>query len=131
MSDDYQHQQRDLQLEAEQRRLREEEQRLADQRWNAKLNRVVTIAYSLVTALEVLLLLRFVLRLFGANPENYFASFIYTLSEPFVAPFSTLFISPTFNGGANIFDVNLLIAIFVYALLVFLVSKLVLSIGLR
>ncbi len=62
-------------------------------------------------------MLRFILRVTGANPDNTFAQFIYNLSAPFVAPFSTLFVSPTADGGANIFDVNLLIAIVVYALL--------------
>ncbi|MGA7935939.1 MAG: YggT family protein, partial [Kovacikia sp.] len=70
-----------------------------------------------VGLLEVLLILRFVLRLTGANAQNTFAQFIYNLSEPFVAPFSTLFISPTVRDGVNIFDVNLMVAIVVYALL--------------
>jgi uncharacterized protein YggT (Ycf19 family) len=41
--------------------------------------------------LLVLLAFRFVLALLGANPVNPFARFIYSLSEPFVAPFFTLF----------------------------------------
>ncbi|MEM1292471.1 MAG: YggT family protein [Cyanobacteria bacterium P01_H01_bin.162] len=68
----------------------------------------------LVGALEVLLSLRFLLRLTAANPDNTFANVIYGLSQPFVDPFSTLFVSPTFNGSANIFDVNLLVAMAAY-----------------
>ena len=33
------------------------------------------------------------------------------------APYSTLFISPVSGGGSNIFDVNVLIAMIIYALL--------------
>lgn len=43
--------------------------------------------------------------------------FIYNLSAPFIAPFSSLLISPVASGGANVFDVNILMAIVVYALL--------------
>lgn len=68
----------------------------------------------LVVALEVLLGLRFILRLTGANPDNLFARVIYDLSQPFVAPFSTLFISPTLGGNQYIFDVNLLVAMAAY-----------------
>ena len=49
--------------------------------------------------------------------QNTFAQFIYNLSDPFIAPFSTLLISPVAGGGANVFDINVLIAIIVYALL--------------
>ncbi|NJN20256.1 MAG: hypothetical protein HC812_02365 [Leptolyngbya sp. RL_3_1] len=72
-----------------------------------------------VAALEALLGLRFLLRLTAANPDNTFSSVIYGLSQPFVNPFSTLFISPTFNGSLNIIDVNVLVAMAAYlALLV-------------
>ncbi|MBD0337257.1 MAG: YggT family protein, partial [Cyanobacteria bacterium Co-bin13] len=40
----------------------------------------------LVGALQILLGLRFLLRLSAANPDNTFAGFIYSLSQPFVAP---------------------------------------------
>jgi YggT family protein len=69
--------------------------------------------------------MRFVLRLLGANAQNQFAQFIYTLSAPWIAPFSTLFISPTAEGGGMIFDVNILIAIAAYVLLSYLLVSLV------
>jgi uncharacterized protein YggT (Ycf19 family) len=75
--------------------------------------------------LEILLGLRFALRFFGANPQNEFARLINNLSAPFIAPFSTLFISPTSDGGANIFDVNIIIAIIAYAILSYLAVSLV------
>ena len=57
------------------------------------------------------------LRLFGANSQNQFAQLINHLSAPFIAPFSTLFISPASSGGANIFDDNIVSANVAYALL--------------
>lgn len=115
----------ELQQEEEAFRLRQEEHRLELARRNATLFWVIrTISY-LVGALVVLLGLRFVLRLAGANPDNAFAQVIYGLSEPFVAPFSTLFISPTTADATNIFDVNILIAIVAYTLLGWLVIWLI------
>lgn len=112
----------DLRLQ-EERRLRTETARMELARKEAVVNRAVNIVYYLVGALLILLALRFILRLFGANQENLFASVIYDFSAPFVAPFSTLFISPAFREGASIFDVNLIVAMLVYALLGWLVGR--------
>lgn len=101
-------------------RLQQEERRLELARRNTALEWIIRSISFLVGALEILLGLRLLLRVFGANTENTFAQFIYGLSDPFVAPFSTLFISPTADGGANIFDVNVVIAMIVYALLAWL-----------
>lgn len=78
------------------------------------LDKLVRGVIYLVGALEVLLALRFMLRLTAANPDNTFADVIYGLSQPFVNPFSTLFVSPTFNGSVHIFDVNVLVAMAAY-----------------
>lgn len=79
----------------------------------------------LVGALQILLGLRFLLRLTAANPENTFAEVIYGLSDPFVTPFSTLFISPTFNGSRHIFDLNILVAMAAYLALLGLLLGLI------
>jgi uncharacterized protein YggT (Ycf19 family) len=107
----------DLYRQEEALRLRQEEARLERAKQSYAYVWIVNSIYVLVGLLEILLGLRLLLRLTGANPDNSFANFIYNFSEPFMAPFSTLFISPTAGGGANIFDVNLIIAIIVYALL--------------
>lgn len=110
-------------------RLKREQQKIAVVQQKRLFDRIENSVYFLVGMLETLLLIRFFLRLTGANPDNMFASFIYRLSEPFVAPFSTLFISPTAKTdatiGENIFDVNLVIAIVIYCLLGFLATWLV------
>jgi uncharacterized protein YggT (Ycf19 family) len=115
----------ELQQNEEAFRLRQEENRLGTaQRSNAYIW-IVNSIYWLSGMLEILLGLRFALRFFGANPQNEFARLINNLSAPFIAPFSTLFISPTSDGGANIFDVNIIIAIIAYAILSYLAVSLV------
>jgi uncharacterized protein YggT (Ycf19 family) len=116
---------RQLLREEEAFRLQQEERRLETAKRNTTFAWIINSISLLVCLLEVLLVIRFFLRLFGANTQNTFAAFIYNLSEPFIAPFSTLFVSPVTAGGASIFDVNVLVAIVVYALLGWLAILLV------
>jgi YggT family protein len=111
----------DLQHDEEAFRLRQEEKRLRAARLNTPFVWIVNSIYWLLGLLEILLGLRFLLRLFAANPQNEFARLINNLSAPLIAPFSTLFISPTFSGTSYIFDVNIVIAIVAYALLSYLI----------
>lgn len=115
-------------LESSQRserwQLYEEERRIAFAKRQAAVNKAVQFIYYLMGALGILLSLRVVLRLFGANPQNQFATFIYNLSQPFVIPFTNLFTNPTF-GENNIFEINVLIAIGAYALVTWLVVRLI------
>ena len=118
----------ELEHDEEAFRLRQEEKRLRTARLNTPFVWIVNSIYWLLGLLEILLGLRFLLRLFGANSQNEFARLINNLSAPFIAPFSTLFVSPTFGGRAYIFDVNIAIAIVTYMLLSYLVLSLVRSI---
>ena len=113
--------QQDLRQDEETFRLRQEENRLGKAQRSGIYYWIVNTIYWLGGIIEILLMLRFVLRLSGANTENEFARFINNLS----APFSTLFISPTSNGGGNIFDLNIIIAIIAYAILSYLLISLV------
>ncbi len=117
--------QQDLRQDEETFRLQQEEQRLGKAQRSNIYYWVVNSIYWLGGIIEILLMLRFVLRLFGANTQNEFARLINNLSAPFIAPFSTLFISPTSDGGTNIFDVNIVIAIIAYAILSYLLISLV------
>jgi len=117
--------QQELQHNEEAFRLRQEENRLETAQRSNTYIWLVNSIYWLSGMLEILLGLRFALRFFGANPQNEFARLINNLSAPFIAPFSTLFISPTSDGGANIFDVNIIIAIIAYAILSYLAVSLV------
>lgn len=110
---------------AEAQRLLEEERELANAQ-RLKVVRKVTQSISyLVVALETLLGLRFILLITGANPENIFATFIYNLSKPFAFPFSNLFQTMQIEGTAHVFDINILIGMVIYLLLMLLVNWLI------
>ena len=79
--------------------------------------------YLLFGILEGLLGIRFVLGLFGANPAAGFAQFIYGITGPFIAPFVGLFGQPRFEG--SVFEFNSLVAILVYALIGWVLVKIV------
>lgn len=115
----------DPEAQRERQRLAQEAARHTKAQKLTLLDKFVRGVIYLVVALEVLLGLRFLLRLTAANPDNTFADFIYALSQPFVGPFSTLFISPTFDGNLHIFDVNVLVAMAAYLALLALFLGLV------
>ncbi len=85
-----------------------------------KVTRVFT---TILGVLEILLGLRFVLRLIAANPGSGFAEFIYGTSAVFVAPFANLVATPTARGAA--LEVTTLIAMAVYALLFWIVLSII------
>lgn len=108
---------------SEELRLQDKERRIAAANRNAAVTRIVQLVYFLTGALGVLLLLRVVLRLLAANPNNQFAQLIYGLSNPFVASFANLFGNPVL--GRSVVDINALVAIVAYALLGWLVGRLI------
>ncbi len=65
--------------------------------------------------IEVLIGLRIVLKLIAANPNSGFASFVYNVASPFLAPFFGLTGSPA--AGGSVLEVPSVIAMLVYALL--------------
>ena len=89
---------------------------------NSAIARVVNIVYFLFGALELLLVVRVILHLVGANPGNGFANFIDVLSSPFVALFASLLQNPTL-GGTAVLEVTTIIAMFVWALVGWLVGR--------
>jgi YggT family protein len=93
----------------------------AEQRLQSfKVNRIL---YTLLGILEILLGLRFVLKFLAANPNTGFSTFIYGVTEIFIAPFKALLGTPT--SGNTTIEVNTLIAMAVYALLVWIVARLI------
>jgi uncharacterized protein YggT (Ycf19 family) len=77
---------------------------------------VTAVIYFLLGVLEVILGLRWLFRLLGANTGNGFISFLYSLSHPFVAPFNNMFNDQTL-GRQGVFEFSTLIAMLVYALI--------------
>lgn len=72
--------------------------------------------------ISIIIALRFVFLLLGANRDAGFTDFIYSLSAPFVAPFVGIFGEPTY--GTSVFEVSSLLAIVIYALVAWAITKL-------
>lgn len=84
---------------------------------------ITQIIWTLVGILEIALGLRFVLKLIAANPDAGFARAIYGLTQPFLAPFTALVGTPT--SGGTVLEVTTLIAMAVYALLAWIVARVI------
>ncbi len=80
------------------------------------------IIWYLLTIIEVILLLRFVLRLLAANPNAGFTDFIYSLSLVFVAPFLAVFRNTAVQG--SVFEWTTLLAMIVYYVIALILIKL-------
>jgi hypothetical protein len=102
--------------------LDEKKRGIAAANQNSGIARIVNIVYFLFGALELLLVVRVILHLVGANPGNGFANFIDVLSSPFVALFASLLQNPTL-GGTAVLEVTTIIAMFVWALVGWLVGR--------
>jgi hypothetical protein len=73
---------------------------------NSAIARIINIVYFLFGALELLLAVRVILHLVGANPGNGFANFINVLSAPFVALFASLLQNPALNELKRLFSIS-------------------------
>lgn len=73
-------------------------------------------------AISVVIALRFVLLLLGANRDAGFTDFVYSLSAPFIAPFIGIFGEPTY--GTSVFEISSLLAIAIYLLVAWGIVKL-------
>ena len=85
----------------------------------SKVSQAIYLIFGIV---EALLVIRFVLKLLGATPEAGFASFVYRVSTPLVAPFVGLFGTPQLNG--MVLELEALVAIIVYGLVAWGLAKL-------
>lgn len=89
-----------------------------------KQNVAQRVVWYIAGVILVLLAFRFLLSLLGANPGNGFADFIYGTSEPLVSPFFSLF-NYDFDNGTSRLEVFTLVAMAVYAVVAWGISKLV------
>lgn len=76
--------------------------------------KVTQLIWLLLGLLEGVLGLRFIFKLIGVNPANAFASFLYKLTDFFVAPFASLTGAPA--AGGMVFEFSTLLAMIIYAL---------------
>jgi hypothetical protein len=77
--------------------------------------RITRVVYFVLGVLEVIMGLRLVFRLLGANQGSDFVMFLYSLSHIFVSPFSGIFNDQTI-GNVSVFEISTVIAMLVYAL---------------
>ncbi len=75
--------------------------------------------------IAIILSLRFVMKLAGANPVNAFVDFIYAISGVMSAPFDSIFgVEKASNGTfESVFEPSILVAIAVYALIAWGIAK--------
>lgn len=92
-------------------------------RRRSTVEKLIQAIYLVFGFVEALLVIRFLLRLFGANPQAEFARFIYSITAGLVGPFVGLFTRPRYNGGE--LELFTLIAIAIYALLAWLLARIV------
>lgn len=85
--------------------------------WTA--SRVIALVF---TVLEVLLLVRFTMRLLGANPEQPLASAIDGVTEPLVGPFRGIFPQP---AGTPVVEIATILAVIFFVLLAALIVAIV------
>lgn len=86
-------------------------------------SRVTQIIWIILGIVEILLGLRFVLKLIAANSQAGFAFFIYGITKLFIAPFEFLVGTPT--AGDSVLEVTTLIGMGVYALFVWVVVRII------
>jgi len=73
------------------------------------------LVWAILALLEVLLGLRFLLKLIGANAASGFGTFVYGITGLFVAPFNGLLSS--WSSGSSLLEVTTLVAMVIYALI--------------
>lgn len=73
---------------------------------------------------ELLLGLRVILKLFGANPAAPFVNWVYETSSPLIEPFRGMFPHPVLQGG-YIVEFSTIFALFIYALIAYLLGELI------
>jgi YggT family protein len=91
-------------------------------RW-ATADWLIGIVYFIVSLIAIIIAIRIVLKLLAANPDSGFARFIYGITGPFVAPFQGILGTPDAGNGA-IFEFSSILAIAIYALVGWIIAKL-------
>ena len=100
------------------------------------LSRAVSyVVYLYVLLVEVILLLGFILLLFGANPSSGFVEWVYRsldrVMRPFRGIFSSIELGITGNDVPAVFDTSVLFAMIVYAILAIALNTLVMWLNSR
>jgi len=85
------------------------------------------IVWYILGLVQILLGMRFILKLFGANSANTFVDLIYSITRPLTLPFDSIFgVSSTTAGQtSSVFEPSILVAAAVYALIAWGIVKLI------
>ncbi|HEY0964947.1 MAG TPA: hypothetical protein VGE13_00525 [Candidatus Saccharimonadales bacterium] len=83
----------------------------------------------IVGLINIIIALRFVFLLLGANRGAAFTDLVYSISAPFVAPFVGIFGEPTY--GRSVFELSSVLAIVIYLLIGWGIVKLLTIAGPR
>jgi len=87
----------------------------------------INVIWYIFGFIAVLLGIRLVLKLFGANPNSGFVDFIYTISGILSVPFDNIFgVASTETGEVqSVFEPSIVVAILVYLLIAWGIVKLI------
>lgn len=89
------------------------------------LSRILIYFNNLVFGLiELIIGLRIILKLFGANPDTPFVAWINAVSDSLIYPFQGIFPSPVLSGGF-VLEVSAIIALLVYALIGYILGEII------
>lgn len=83
---------------------------------------IARVVWYVLGIINTLLGLRFVLRLFGANPAAAFTDFIYSLTSPLLAPFRNVIRSSAV--GTGVIEWSTLLAMAIYWLIAYAIVRL-------
>lgn len=86
------------------------------------IEKISALANIIFTFIEGLLVLRILLKFFGANPLTPFVAWIYQTSKPLIAPFEGMFPTETTQGGF-ILEVSVLFALLIYVFVGYLINE--------
>jgi uncharacterized protein YggT (Ycf19 family) len=81
------------------------------------------IVYTILGIADVLIILRVLFKALTANSGAGFTSFVYSVTDPLVAPFQGIFGTPQASNG-SVFELSSVVAIVVYALLAWVIVRL-------
>ncbi len=85
-------------------------------------SRASTVVWTLTGFVEIVVAIRIIFKLIGANAGNGFVRFIYDISGVFVNPFQG--IVRDVSSGSSVFEINSLIAMLIFILIAWGVLKL-------
>lgn len=76
-----------------------------------KISRIINYIFVVLIGL---IFIRMLLKGLGGNPSNSFVSFIYSITEPFVIPFLTIFQRSFIDTQIGVLELGTMVSIFFY-----------------